>query len=548
MAGSVKDLIINLLVDDSELSKLDQSAHRAQTFGNALDGASVGATIALGALAVAGVQAVDALARIETINAQTEAVIASTGGAAGVTASHIEDLAGSLEGLTATEGEAIQEGANLLLTFTNVKNGVGEGNDIFDQSTAIMTDMARAMGTDVASQATRLGKALNDPVAGVGALTKVGVQFTDEQKDMIDSLVETGDVMGAQRVILDELQTQFGGSGAAYADTFAGKQELIGHKLGEVTEKIMAGLMPAIEDMIDQGLEFANWASENSELIGFLAGAVGILAGSILVINGVWKTFSAVQGIATAAQWASNAAWLASPTTWIVLGIVAAIALLVGIVWLLIENWDGISAWFGELWTNIWNGIQAFFGWVTEGFLNFTPLGLIIKNWDAITQFFQGFWDGLVNGAAVAVDWIGTHVTNIVEFFTSIPDRVGEAWNGLIGLIQGVMVNVTNFVIDAWNNTVGGLSFELPWFLGGSTISFPRLNNIVIPALAAGGIVTAPTLALIGEAGPEAVVPLSRAREYGMGGGSGSMTADITLELDGRALYRGLKRVELREG
>jgi len=535
------------VVDDSGLSKLDQAQHRAANFGRGLDIASVGATVALGALAYAGGQAVDALARIETINAQTEAVISSTGGAAGVTAKHVEDLAGSLEELTATEAESVQEAANLLLTFTNVRNTVGAGNDVFDQATAVMVDMARAMGTDVASQAVRVGKALNDPVAGIGALSKVGVQFTDEQESMIRSLVETGDVMGAQKVILGELQTQFGGSGAAYLDTFAGQQEMLAHNLGTVAENIMVAVMPALEDFLGAMVDFSKWASENSDLVGFMAGALGTLSVAILVLNGVWKTYTAVQGLATAAQWASNAAWLASPVTWIIAGIILGIGLLVAAVWWLTENWDGVLGFFEWLWKALGEGFAELIQWIVDGFLNFTPLGLIIKHWEPITQFFGEFWDGLVQGAATAVEWIGTHVGNIISFFTSIPDRVGEAWNGLVGLIRDVMVNVTNFVVDAWNNTLGGLSFDLPWFLGGASISFPRLRNVEIPALAAGGIVTAPTLALIGEAGPEAVVPLSRASEYGVGG-RGEMVADITLEMDGRALWRGLKRVQLREG
>lgn len=189
---------------------------------------------------------IDALARVGQINAQTANVIKSTGGAAGVTADHVESLAGKLELLTGTEGEAVQEGANLLLTFKNIRNGVGEGNDIFDQTTTSLVDMARAMGQDPQSAAIQLGKALNDPVQGIAALNRVGITFSDSQKGVIKSLVESGDVMGAQKIILAELNSQFGGSGQAYAATYAGKIELLGHAWGNFGEAIFSSATPAL--------------------------------------------------------------------------------------------------------------------------------------------------------------------------------------------------------------------------------------------------------------------------------------------------------------
>jgi len=130
---------------------------------------NIGRNFALAGAAFAGAAAVIVksardLARIEKINAQTEAVLKSMGNSAGVTSKHIQDLAGDLEKLTASEAETIQEGANLLLTFRNIQNQVGENNDIFDQAVKMSVDLSRAMGTDASGEAIRLGKALNDPV------------------------------------------------------------------------------------------------------------------------------------------------------------------------------------------------------------------------------------------------------------------------------------------------------------------------------------------------------------------------------------------------
>lgn len=249
--------------------------------GKSLGGKLVGGlSVALGPVAgiMAGVfgakavigwgrEQVAALSRIEEINAQTEAAIRSTGGAANVSRSHIEGLAGSLEGLTGTEAESIQQGANLLLTFKNIQNGVGEGNDIFDQATTSLVDMARAMGTEPQAAAIQLGKALNDPVAGISALSRVGIQFTDDQKSLIQSLVDSGQTMEAQKIILAELNSQFGGSGAAYAETYAGKVTLLGHAWGTFGETLFSTVMPAL-----------------GGVVGFLTNVVNAATGVITIL------------------------------------------------------------------------------------------------------------------------------------------------------------------------------------------------------------------------------------------------------------------------
>src|SRR4029453_3372150 len=83
--------------------------------------------------------------------------------------------------------------------------------------TGIMTDLSVAMGIDLTSAATMVGKALNDPITGLTSLTRVGVQFTDQQKEQIERMVEHNNLLGAQKIILGELTTEFGGSAAAQA-------------------------------------------------------------------------------------------------------------------------------------------------------------------------------------------------------------------------------------------------------------------------------------------------------------------------------------------
>ena len=210
--------------------------------------AIAGAALA-GGVALIGKSLRDA-AESQKVFAQTEAVLKSTGTTANGTAKDIQALASSLQKSTAFNDEAILSGANLLLTFKNIQNQAGDTNDIFDQTVKASLDVARAMGTDASGEAIRLGKALNDPVRGISALTRVGIQFTDQQKEQIKTLTESGDILGAQNIILAELQSQFGGSAQAYAATFAGQVESLNNELNDLSEEVGMMVMPAIRDMV----------------------------------------------------------------------------------------------------------------------------------------------------------------------------------------------------------------------------------------------------------------------------------------------------------
>lgn len=180
------------------------------------------------------------------IGAQTDAVIKSTGASANVTADAIGKMATAMSLKTGIDDEAIQQGQNLLLTFTNIRNEAGKGNDVFDQSTKTLLDLATAMGTEPKAAAIQLGKALNDPSKGITALTKVGVTFTQQQKDQIKALQASGDMMGAQKIILAELNKEFGGSAEAQASAM----DKIRVAAGNLQETFGAAILPAVQQLL----------------------------------------------------------------------------------------------------------------------------------------------------------------------------------------------------------------------------------------------------------------------------------------------------------
>ena len=203
-----------------------------------------------GAFAAAGVkdflsESIAGARESQKIGAQTEQVIKSTGKAAKLSADQVGDLATAISNKTGYDDEAIQSGQNLLLTFTNIKNEAGKGNDVFSQTTTLMTDMSVALGQDTKASAIQLGKALNDPVKGITALSKVGVSFTAQQKEQIKALVKSGDTMGAQKVILKELNKEFGGSAAAQSTA----TDKLKTSMGNLSEQIGGMLLPYVDKL-----------------------------------------------------------------------------------------------------------------------------------------------------------------------------------------------------------------------------------------------------------------------------------------------------------
>lgn len=252
----------------------------------------------------------------------------------------------------------------------------------------------------------------------------------------------------------------------------------------------------------------AAWILAYGDTFGGALLALGPLALAIVTFRGVQAASTAATIANTAATVANNAAWYASPVTWIVAAIIVAIGLLVAAAIWLWANWDGVTKWIGEAWSNL--------------MLGFSIAGQIAGRW------FEGFLADIGRGG----EWLGSKVNEIVGWFTSIPQRTGEAWTGLTKLVAGVVRNIQNTIIDVWNATLGGKAFDIP-IIG--RVNFPKFANI--PALATGGIVTGPTLALIGEAGAEAVVPLSEGDRYGLGGGDDVVIVHAVLTLDGRIVY-----------
>lgn len=394
MATKLGTAVLYLLGDDTSLHKTlkDTDKTLMGTLGNvgkAAAGLAVGAIAAVGVgLTAALKSSIDAAVEAEQVQAQLGAVLKSTGGVSGMTADSINALALSLSEVTRFEDDAIVSGQNMLLTFTNI------GKDIFPAATEAMLNMSTAMGMDMQSAATMLGKALNDPVAGLTSLGRAGVQFSEEQKAAIKAMVESGDVAGAQAIILKELETQFGGAARAAGGTFAGQMDILNNALGNVKEEIGMALLPVLTDLIKEyGPQLIQFAKDAGKWI------VSDLVPAIKVTV-EWLAENLIPAIAETVEWlvVNLGPIIQDVAKWIVTDLVPAIQ--VAVKWL-VENLgpiiQDIARWIG---TELIPAIRTIVEWLA---VNLPPaVNFAVR----VFNEFKGSIDNIINSVRDAIRWV----------------------------------------------------------------------------------------------------------------------------------------------
>lgn len=341
------------------------------------------------------------------IAATTEQIVKSTGGAANVSAAAVGKLATAISTKTGIDDEAVQTGANLLLTFKNVANEAGKGNKIFDQATAAAVDLSAAGFGSIDSASKMLGKALNDPVKGMTALSRAGVTFTQTQKDQVAEMVKSGDLLGAQKVILAEVQSQVGGVAAAQA---TGAQKMA-TAWGNFKEAIGAQLLPVITAVTN---------ALTPLIQKITASPPALLAVAIILGGALAGAFIA----AAVAAWAFVAPMLIMAAPFILIGI--AIAALIAAIVVLVKNWDVVK----EKTAAAWDAIKAKLASAWESIKS-----TVVKKGEEVLQWFkdlpkkmlalfvganmwlisvgEGIINGLIKGIGNGFTWVKTKITQL---------------------------------------------------------------------------------------------------------------------------------------
>jgi len=462
---------------------MGRSQTKTQRFGAIAKTAMIGG-------AAAGLYALGKAAKIgwdefnagQQVAAQTNAVIKSTGGVANVTAQHVEELGHALMLKSGIDDEVVKSGENILLTFRSIRNEVGKGNDVFDRATKAALDVSVAFHKDLNSASVMVGKALQDPIAGLTALTRVGIQFSAKQKEVIANLVETGHKAEAQKLILKELEKQAGGSAAALGQTLGGQINILrerfnnwaGDMVGKalpVLERLARVLIPALNRVLRRGSEFADQLRADWDKLGAI----------------LQKHEATVNKLATAGRFVVRV-------------------------------------------LSIWIKYQALL------------YGTLIKVELKVLDVAFAITDKLIGA-----------VQKVIGFFRSMSGAARTAGN-VVATAFRIMLGPILTVISAVERLID-LIHRIPVVgsIGSGSGSDFYSGGHAPPRGATGGIVRRPTFAMIGEKGPEAVIPLGRSRgnsplPAGMGGVNVYIGGSVIAERDLRSLIQKLNDDWQRRG
>ena len=325
-------------------------------------------------------------------------------------------------------------------------------------------NISAGTGKDLGAVSDALSKAFNGTL---GPLKKLDPALAT----LIEDGATTDEVFAA-------LGETFAGQASTAANTTQGKMKNLGIQMGELKESIGEAVAPLAEKLIPKLLEFTTWASKNKGLVVAIGATIGVLAAAIIALNAGLAIYNTIQAVTaainTVAAASFSALWVATGAV-IIIGIIAALVALQVKFNIFGKAIDGIKAGF-LIW---WDTVKFVFGAIKAGFGELKDLG--VKIFDGIGGAFKGVINAVIAGLE----------------------------GGLNFAIKGL-----NIILDGIDKAAG------PW------VNFGEIPNVKLPRLAEGGITTGPTIAMIGEKGPEAIIPLDRLGS--MGGGM-----NITVNVNG---------------
>jgi TP901 family phage tail tape measure protein len=288
---------------------------------------------------------------------------------------------------------------------------------------------------------------------------------------------------GAATDAFDQMEQSTSRQFALMVAQFKDTAITLGNALIPALTKLMETVGPIIEKV-------ANWISENPKLTATILGIAAAVGPLLMILGNVLMVIPAIAGALPLLGAAFTA--MLGPVGLIIAAIAAAIA--IGV--LIIKNWDKVKAAASTIWNGIKSVISTIGNAIKWYFENMTPIGFIINNWELISKVATKIFGG------------------IVKFFEGIPGKVKSAFSSLADIMLApfrLYVKGLEAAINWIIRQINKISIDIPdWVpvFGGRHwgIDIPEIS---LPHFEHGGIVTQPTLAMIGEAGPEAVIPLN---------------------------------------
>jgi hypothetical protein len=406
----VGDLVANLTANtDGFTGPLRQAEGTVSRLGRTLSAGLLGPIGLIGG-ALAGLGAaftlnsfIQSAREAEREGKKLDAVLSATGGAAGVSGDEIRQMAGDLQRLTDFEDDATIGAAGVLATFTQIRG------DTFKSAIVAAQDLSAVMGQDLQSSVVQVGKALNDPIKGITALTRVGVSFSEQQKQQIKQLMSVGDIAGAQAVILGELQKEFGGAAQAVSDPFT----RMAHVIGDIGESIGGAILPTLQAVAEM---VASQVLPNID---------AMQAGFTSIGTSLYQTVvpAVQQAIAIVANWRTAFELAGASAVLSVVQIGAELA------HLFTSTLPAYLSWFGDNWQNLFTDLVSFTGTV---FANLAEnIGsAMVAIWDYIasggTESLSIAWTPLLEGFQATVDALPQVAERIPgELEKSLTEMVG---------------------------------------------------------------------------------------------------------------------------
>lgn len=289
--AKMKNMVIAIGLDQKALRKMnkqlrDTKRNFKRDFGAIADSVkNAGRTMSMAItapLAIMGVASVKAFDQQAKAIAQVEAGLMSTGAAVGYTSEQLQKMAADLQSKTIFGDEEILKDATAqLLTFTNI------AGTNFARTQKVALDLATRLDGDLKSASIQLGKALNDPVANLTALSRAGIQFSSDQKAVIKSLVETGDLAEAQTIILDELEKQYGGSAEAAAAAGTGPFKQLANSVSDLSEefgRLIAGALAPLVVKVRTVVTFMSGLSDSTKRTTLIIATFAAALGPVLMM------------------------------------------------------------------------------------------------------------------------------------------------------------------------------------------------------------------------------------------------------------------------
>lgn len=278
MSRSLGTLTIDVIAEVGGFaSGLDKSERRAEKWRKKVEAEAKLAGLALGtAIAAAVVMIGRNTIAAEREVAQLDAIIRSTGGAAGYTRQQLLDMADTLSSKSTFSGGEIVEAQTRLLSYSGIL-----ASNIPRAMQAVIDQSAR-LGISVSQSAETIGRALESPSKAAAALAQqgFGAAFTKEVRGTIDELVKAGKEGEAQVMILEILEESYAGAAQAARDTFGGALQALGNTLNDITtagDGSLAGATEAVNSLIETLNDPATREGFNNLISGAVE-AIGVLA------------------------------------------------------------------------------------------------------------------------------------------------------------------------------------------------------------------------------------------------------------------------------